>query len=445
MKAELRFFKVFPSVVKAGEKSEITIEPGHKFYTFQDAEYTIRIVAKEKRDIPRNAEYTINNNKFPEIKVKPQNGKIIFSYEFKDEQEYKIIVFTSKNVRTHVFSIYALEEDLYDTMPFRGDLHIHSDHSDGIGSLCEVMSAYRENGYDFICITDHHKYYPSVKAKEMFENVDTGLTIFPGEEVHNCDMGYFHIINFNGKYSVNEVIESDYENLKKKLCKAAKEISVPESIDPYEFVFRKWICDEIRKSGGKAIFPHPYWTIYDEYHVETHMSFYTLKSGIYDIFEVLGGCTVNENQLQVSMYNELRAEGVDLPIVGSTDAHDFVKGERSYFDCHSTLVFAKDRDGIVDAVMNKNAVAVQTICGETPRVYGKFRLVKYAIFLMENFYPVYKGYTSDIGSLMRAYKEYGDCKESLERVNSKAQEFKNRYFGRKAAGVSGNTPTYQEK
>ena len=95
-----------------------------------------------------------------------------------------------------------MEEDLYGTLPYKGDLHIHTEHSDGKGNLCEVVSAYRQKGYDFICITDHHKYEPSVDAIKMFENVDTGLKIFPGEEVHNCDWGYFHLINFNGKYSV---------------------------------------------------------------------------------------------------------------------------------------------------------------------------------------------------------------------------------------------------
>ena len=428
LKTELRFFNEFPSVVQAGKTTEITIAPNRKCCSFPEKQYKIRVVPREKRDIPRNQAYNILGNTFNELIVEPKDGKLVFSYEFKDEQEYRIIIFGDQDKRLYTFMIYALADDLYGTVPFRGDLHMHSDHSDGLGSLCELVSNYREQGYDFVCVTDHHKHYPSVMAKEMFASVDTGLTIFPGEEVHNCDMGYIHIINFGGKYSVNEIIESDYEALVEKIRKVADKLEVPEGIDAFEVALRGWICDEIRKSGGKAIYPHPFWTICDEYHVETDMSLYTLKSGMYDIYELFGGCTVTENQIQQAMYQELRTEGVDLPIVGSTDTHDFVKGS-CFFDWYNTIVFAKDKDGIVDAIMNKYSVAVQNTGVDAPQAYGKFRLIKYAYFLLENFYPVYETYTKDIGSLMRAYIAYGDCKESLEGVNEKAQEFKKKYFG----------------
>lgn len=430
MKTELRFFDVFPSVVKAGKRTGITIMPNHPKHKFRKEEYKIRVVPKEKRDIPRNAEYRVDKNTFSEFNVRVKEGKVVFEYDFMDEQEYRIIILSSEDGSfCYDFAIYALYDDLYATLPFKGDLHIHTRGSDGLCTLSEVTSSYREKGYDFICITDHHNYNPSVEAKKMFEKVDSGLTIFPGEEVHNCSMGYFHIVNFGGKYSVNEIIESDYEALKKEIKKLSKTLDVPDDIDAYEFAFRKWICDEIRKSGGKAIFPHPYWTIYSEYHTETHMSFYSLKSGIYDIFEVLGGCESNENQMQAALYQELRAQGVDMPIVASSDAHDHIKHD-SYFGTLSTIVFAGNEQEISDAIMDKKSVAVETYPGEHPRVYGNFRLTKYAHFLIENFFPVYRAYTKDIGALMRAYINYGDCTKSLETVNKKAQEYKNKYFGR---------------
>lgn len=430
MKKELRFFEVFPSVVKAGERTKITIIPKHPRYYFKEDEYKVKVVPKERRDLPRNEEYRVEKNTFSELIAKNEDGKLVFSYDFMDEQEYRIIVFLKEDGSScHDFGVYALCDDLYGTLPFKGDLHIHTTGSDGLCTIEAVTSAYREEGYDFIAITDHHHYQPSLEAKKLVEGMDSGLTVFQGEEVHNGCMGYFHIVNFNGNYSVNEIIEEDYEALKEKIRKMAKTLDVPEGIDSYEFAFRKWICDEIRKSGGKAIFPHPYWTIFSEYHTETHMSLYSLKSGIYDIFEVLGGCTCAENQMQAAMYNDLRSEGVDIPIVGSSDAHDQTEHDLA-FNSLWTMVFSKDNKGIADAIMDKKSVAVQTYPGEFPRVIGNLRLTKYAYFLIENFFPVYKLYTKDIGALMRACVCYDDAKNSLAGVNKKAQEYKNKYFGR---------------
>jgi hypothetical protein len=38
---------------------------------------------------------------------------------------------------------------------FRGNLHCHSNRSDGLRSPEEVVGAYREAGYDFVCLSDH--------------------------------------------------------------------------------------------------------------------------------------------------------------------------------------------------------------------------------------------------------------------------------------------------
>ena len=306
---------------------------------------------------------------------------------------------------------------------------MHTICSDGLGTIAQLVSSYRQMGLDFICVTDHHKYYPSLDAIKMFEGVDTGLTILPGEEVHNCDMGYVHIINLGGKSSVNELIEADYENLCKTLQKEADKIEDLDGINAFDFAMRKWICEKIRECGGKAVFPHPYWTIRDEYHVETEFSKYTLKQGIYDIFEVFGGCTPNENKLQAALWQELRLNGLDMPIVGSTDTHDYLKDD-ALFGKYCTLVFAKDGEKIPDVIMDKRSVAVDLVDEKNPYIVGDFRLVKYATFLMENFYPVYETYTQDLGALMRSYAEMGQGKEAIEAVNKKAQNYKQQFFNK---------------
>jgi len=42
---------------------------------------------------------------------------------------------------------------------YRGNIHCHSTPSDGTLSPEDVVAAYREQGYDFLAITDHFWYY----------------------------------------------------------------------------------------------------------------------------------------------------------------------------------------------------------------------------------------------------------------------------------------------
>ena len=424
MRNENMFFTVFPSVVKAGEKTEITITAIHEKMPFTEDTYIVRVVPKEKRDVPRNSKLGILSNEFKEFTAKVKDNTITISYLFRTEQEYRLILFTKERKRMYDFAVYALNEDLYGTMAYRGDLHMHTTCSDGMNTIAQVTAESRKKGLDFICITDHHKYYPSKEAIRMYENVDTGLTIYPGEEVHNCDMGYVHIVNFGGDHSVNELLEADYENLLKKFQKEAEKNTKLDYINAVDFAMRKWICEEIRRGGGKAVFPHPYWTICDEYHSETDFAIYTLNSGIYDIYEIMGGCTVNENQVQAALWHELRLMGNDMPIVASTDAH-----RNCIIGNYSTIAFVKPNENITDTIMDKRSVAVQAMPGEASRVVGSFRLMKYGVFLMENYFPVYQTYTNSIGELMLIYAKNGSCADALCLANKSAQEYKKSFFG----------------
>ncbi len=61
----------------------------------------------------------------------------------------------------------------------KGNLHTHTDLSDGKYPLTDVLKFYSENGYDFIGITDHDLYYES-------ETDCSELVILAGQEV-TCD------------------------------------------------------------------------------------------------------------------------------------------------------------------------------------------------------------------------------------------------------------------
>lgn len=429
MKKALSKFNVFPSVILAGEKSKITVTPKREKHRFTEDEYVFTVYPTEIKDATRDDNCTPNNI-FHQIVVPVKNGLLSLEYDFKHEQEYGILVETKDRKKVLECAVYALASDLYETMPYKGDLHFHSVYSSGKGELHEIAGALREKGYDFLCLTDHDRFQPSVELKAMYAGVDTGLEVFRGEEVHDKDRA-IHIVHFNGKYSVNSLMMEDYEELKKNIIEEAKTVETPDGVDPIEYVFRKWICDEIRKSGGLAIFPHPYWSPKswrNAYHTGTPTSIYTIKQGLYDIFEIInGGVGSRSNNLQVALYHRLCAEGFDLPIVGSTDSKG-IDREVSSFDHAYTLVFAKDVKEIPQAILDKRSVAVENISNESPHVHGDFRMVKYAIFLIENFYPEYMALTKKLGGLLCAYGETKKCAEDIEIIGKRITEFKNRYF-----------------
>ena len=71
---------------------------------------------------------------------------------------------------------------------WRGNLHTHSDLSDGVLSPEEVCRRYRAEGYDFISLTDHmigHYGYP-IADTEPFR--DGGFMTIPGAELHSGAM-----------------------------------------------------------------------------------------------------------------------------------------------------------------------------------------------------------------------------------------------------------------
>ena len=158
------------------------------------------------------------------------------------------------------------------------------------------------------------------------------------------------------------------------------------------------------------------------------MSRAIIKNGLCDAFEVLGGCTNEGNNMQVALYNQLRTEGENVPIVGSSDSHSVLTGTGK-FNKLSTVAFA-DGD-VVDAVSEGYSVAVESIHHETVRVYGDWSLVAYTHFLLRNYFPVHDELCFASGLFTEAYI-HGDegAKEMIEKTENRILEYEKTFFGR---------------
>ena len=133
-----------------------------------------------------------------------ENNEFSFEYDLPLESEYFIRI-VKDGKRVVQLSVYAVEGDLIGRYPLTGDQHMHSFYSDGSEHPAIVCANYRAFGYDYIPITDHRRYYPSLEAINFYRDVDCGLEIIPGEEIHLPDND-IHIVNFGSKYSINGLL-----------------------------------------------------------------------------------------------------------------------------------------------------------------------------------------------------------------------------------------------
>ncbi len=434
----------------------------------QDVPFTVKAVGARK---PLSGDYTIvihnalagatwedfsawNSTK---ISCKAgKDGELCFPYTATKEGEYFVRLFQEGKqiVQLH---IYALADDLIGRYPLRGDFHLHTSGSDGQQPPAVVCANYRKRGYDFLVITDHDRYFPSLDAIEAYKSVDIPLSILPGEEVH-LPGTTVHIINAGGMFSVNGLlpmkenyIETNGELSRRRFDESIQPPDVytmpdywgeidkiergltadgtfPKQVDSRSYAVCLWIFDKIRKAQGLGIFCHPYW-INDLYQITEDFTLYMLEQHPFDAFEVLGGENYYaQNGLQTALYYEEYKHGRVHPIVGSTDSHSSVSSNRNYDIC-STIIFAKSdkREDILDAVREKYSLAVDTISKEY-RLVGEYRLQKYGAFLMERYFPIHDAQALIDGELMYQYAIGNASKEEVELIGKRAKLLREKYI-----------------
>lgn len=455
MRKEIADYEVRPGVVLSGRTTRVKIIPrgGHaKFndrihnltwddksspFPFrpelsapdQEVRYTLYFLPMQESLDPQPM------TAYQSVTVMPQeDGSLVFEHAFTGEQEYKLVIMDPADSKKQMLrlSIYCLLPDLYGKKAYRGDLHVHSYFSDGREAPEIVAANYRKRGFDFMALTDHHKMYPSKGLIESLEKVPTDLRVFSGEEVHVPYPTYIHAVNFGGNSSVNEFYVSNQEACDAEIADLAKSLPVPEGINALEVAQRVWVAQQIKKSGGMSILVHPHW-MSNAYNMPDAITDYLFEHQVYDAFELLGGQSVHENNMQTAFYNEERAMGRKIPVVGSSDSHG--TEPEIYFTLSSTLVFAQDSsyEGLTGAIKDLYSVAVEKVemhpLGEY-RVYGIYRYVKYARYLLENYFPRHDELCWEQGRLVKEYV-CGDpnALPLLQALEGRAEQFANQFFG----------------
>lgn len=392
-------YAVYPSVIPADIESDITIHPlGENVRFVPGVAYTVEV---------RSVETFCDN--YAELPwkwynvVPNEDGNLIIRHRFDGEQRHVLKIIrpeedlnaTPYRDITHrgkrhdnkeaVLYVYSLNSDLYGMRGFKGELHCHTYESDGIQDVAHTVGNYRSAGYDFLAITDHYITMSSEKAQAMPLLRATGMTALLGEECH-VPTEQIHAVHVGGSASVNAYFRDNTEAATAEMERIRDELGhLPTNINKADYAWRVWIARKAKELGGLAILAHPHWIWFDTYFMASAITQQLLKDGIYDALDI----TDQEADTTVALWSEMRAQGYTIPVVGCSDSH-----ESDTFDCNKpvrggyTLAFARTNssEDLLDAIRHGRSVAVNAV-GSHERVQGPYRYVKFARFLLDNYYP----------------------------------------------------------
>jgi len=390
----------WPLIVPADETSTIHLIPaGSEWHWRQDVPYCVTVYPVEERG---QAPGWLEHNT---VVVRAQGDDLAIPWHFAGEQEHVLLIRDNgpdgPTMPTIDVRVYSLEPDLFHRRPYKGDVHTHSRRSDGRELPAHVAAEGRRIGLDFLAVTDHRLFAPSLEALAAYEGVPLDMALFSGEEIHPPD-NPVHIIHFGGARSVNALFSEPRYRSEVQALMAEVERGGLADADLYQYASCLWCFREIARVGGLSMFCHPYWFTQHRYAPSGPLTDRLLREQPFDAFELIGGYWLNEldsNKLQVARYHELRGEGFDLPILGVSDAHGCSRG---LFGWYYTLVLAESPvlGDLRAAVRDHYALAVEALPGETVRPVGPFRMVKYALFLLAHILSQHDTLCTREGNLM---------------------------------------------
>lgn len=177
---------------------------------------------------------------------------------------------------------------------FKGNLHTHTEISDGQRPVAEVVEIYKNKGYDFLAITDHNRVFKS-------DEFNDSLYVIPGLEIHS--------VKPDSDHTHHSVALTTYDNT------AVSHEQVFQNVEwTKSFESCNGICEMMKPEGFSLIYCHSMWsrTEPDEF-----------RNPAFMCMEVYNGvCDVNYDQgnQEVHWDNILRS-GLKLWGVASDDCH----------------------------------------------------------------------------------------------------------------------------
>ncbi len=215
----------------------------------------------------------------------------------------------------------------------KGDLHLHTNNSDGKLSVEELAKYAKRSNFDFITITDHNNFFHLKRLPHI-----SGLTIIPGVELSPY-VGHANIWGLEVPYTQSHCINNAEE-------------------------FRS-VVEEARQKGAIISLNHPSCNLCP-WRLE-------LDDIDFDAIEVWNGPMRPDNLKTYNYWHSQLVKGKRLVAVGGSDFHKDA-GPIQLFARPTTYVYAysNSKKDILDAIkkgkiavtQNKNSNFIRLTCGQ---------------------------------------------------------------------------------
>ena len=277
-----------------------------------------------------------------------------------------------------------------------------------------------------MAITDHYISMSSEKSMRLFADAPVDMTLLLGEEVH-MPTEHIHAVHLGGRESVNAYFRAHKDEVRLEVDEIKKTLTLPDGVSVEDYAWRVWITNKSRELGGLSILAHPHWIWNDVYFMGEETTMQLLREGVHDALDLCD----SDLDTSVALWNEMRMEGAHIPVVASTDSHytDASDPHRPAVGGY-TLVFAKDRSpkNLMQAVRDEKSLAVFNHCSPEA-IHGPYRLVKFARFLLDHFYPVYMRWCHGQGVLMAEWPLCEQDTQALAALGRRSEAFAKEFYG----------------
>jgi hypothetical protein len=257
------------------------------------------------------------------------------------------------------------------------------------------------------------------------------MTLMLGEEVH-MPTEHIHIVHLGGRESVNAYFRAHKEEARAEVDEIKKTLTLPDGVSIEDYAWRIWIANKSHEFGGLSILAHPHWIWNGVFFMGEETTMQLLRDGVHDALDLSDdGLDIHQTDTTVALWNEMRIQGARVPVVASTDSHytDASTPHRPAVGGY-TLAFAPNRQpaSIMQAVRDERSLAVFNHC--TPEaIHGPYRLVKFARFLLDHYYPVYMRLCQGQGVLMSDWPLDADELQALATLNRRSEAFAKEFYG----------------
>ena len=298
-----------------------------------------------------------------------------------------------KNPEMRKVAIYTLAPDAFKLRPFKGEIHQHSNVSDGRTPPRDHVMYARAAGLDFLAVTDHWHNEQNPVVASVAKDSRCGLVTYPGEEMHNVS----HILHSVclGAPKVMTMRERNAElakGAKPILAQLRRELPGMHDSERRSLAEALYIVRRARKLGAMVIYCHPHWHPYGRYNAPPGFTRYILEHEDFDAVEITNGQVYHDNYLTFALLYEIAAaKGRRWPVVSASDCHN-VRNIQALKRNYNILFapncsFAEFRNGLREYRVVA-AVETMTLNRKTthPTFFGSWRMVKLATFLEDNGY-----------------------------------------------------------